>query len=132
MVASTKLLASSMKRANAPFVFVIVRSCIPKSELILLISFSFNSVLVCLIRIHSSVLTSKRRIISILNVRKVYNLKRKRLQMSDLMDDAARVRSLEFEAAFDSYSNERNAGMIASSVLDSYLHRNAAHQGFLS
>ena len=50
----------------------------------------------------------------------------------DLMDDAARVRLLEYEAAFDSYSKERNAGMIASSVLDSYLHRNAAHQGFLS
>jgi hypothetical protein len=50
----------------------------------------------------------------------------------DLMDDAARVCSLEYEAAFDSYSNKRNAGMIASSVLDSYLHRNAAHQGFLS
>ena len=48
------------------------------------------------------------------------------------MDDAARVRSLEYEVAFDSYSNERNAGMIASSILDSYLHRNAAHQGFLS
>ena len=52
----------------------------------------------------------------------------------DLMDngDAVRVRSLEYEGAFDSYSNERNAGIIASSVLDSYLHRNAAHQGFLS
>ena len=50
----------------------------------------------------------------------------------NLMDDAARVRSLEYEAAFDLYSNERDAGMIASSVLDSYLHRNAAHQGFLS
>ena len=50
----------------------------------------------------------------------------------DLMDDAVRVRSLEYEAAFDLYSNERNAGMIASSVSDSYLHRNAAHQGFLS
>ena len=49
------------------------------------------------------------------------------------MDDAARVRSLEYEAAFDSCSNERDAaGMITSFVLDSYLHRNAAHQGFLS
>ena len=81
MVVSTKLLANSMKRVNAPFVFVIVRSCVPKSELILLISFLFDSVLVCLIRIHLSVLTSNRRIISILNVRKVYNEKRKRLQM---------------------------------------------------
>jgi hypothetical protein len=36
----------------------------------------------------------------------------------DLMDDAAKVRSLEYEAAFDSYSNERDAGMIASSVFD--------------
>jgi len=67
--------------ANAPFVFVIARSCVPKSELILLISFSFDSVLVCLIRIYLSVLMSKRRIISILNVQKVYNQKRKRLQM---------------------------------------------------
>jgi hypothetical protein len=50
----------------------------------------------------------------------------------DLMDDAVRVLSLEYEVAFDSYSNERNAGMIASSVSDSYLHRNAVHQGFLS
>jgi len=48
------------------------------------------------------------------------------------MDNAARVRSLEYEAAFDSYSNDRDAGMITSSVSDSYLHRNAAHQGFLS
>ena len=49
------------------------------------------------------------------------------------MDDAVRVRSLEYDAAFDSCSNERDAGMIASSVLDTfYLHRNAAHQGFLS
>ena len=37
MVVSAKLLASSMKRANATFVFVIARSCVPKSELILLI-----------------------------------------------------------------------------------------------
>ena len=51
----------------------------------------------------------------------------------DLMDDAVRVRSLEYEAAFDSCSNERDAaGMITSFVLDSYLHQNAAHQGFLS
>ena len=49
------------------------------------------------------------------------------------MDDAVRVRSLEYDAAFDSCSNERDAGMIASSVSDTfYLHRNAAHQGFLS
>jgi len=81
MVVSTKLLASSMKRANAPFVFVIARSCVPKSELILLILFSFDSVLVCLIQIQLSVLTPKRRIISILNVQKVCNLKRKWLQM---------------------------------------------------
>jgi hypothetical protein len=50
----------------------------------------------------------------------------------DLMDDAAGVRSLEYEAAFDLYSNERDTGMIASSVSDSYLHRNTVHQGFLS
>ena len=50
----------------------------------------------------------------------------------DLMADAVRVRSLEYAAAFDLYSNDRDAGMIASSVSDSYLHRNAAHQGFLS
>ncbi len=50
----------------------------------------------------------------------------------DLLDNAARVRSLEYEAAFDSYSNKRDAGMIAASVSDTYLHRNAAHQGFLS
>ena len=81
MVVSTKLLASRLKRANALFVFVIARSCAPKRELILLILFSFESVLVFLIRINFLVLTSKRRIISILNVRKVYNLKRKRLQM---------------------------------------------------
>ena len=44
-----------------------------------------------------------------------------------------RVRSLEYDAAFDSCSNERDAGMIASSVSDTfYLHKNAAHQGFLS
>jgi hypothetical protein len=51
----------------------------------------------------------------------------------NLMDDAVKVRLLEYEAAYDLYSNKRNAGMIASSsVLNSYLHRNAAHQGFLS
>ena len=50
----------------------------------------------------------------------------------DLMADAVRVRSLEYAAAFDSYSNDRDAGMIASSVSDSYLHRNAVHQWFLS
>jgi hypothetical protein len=33
-----------MKRANAPFVFVIARMCVPKSELILLILLSFDSV----------------------------------------------------------------------------------------
>ena len=81
MVVSTKLLANSMKRSNAPFVFVIARLYVPKRELILLISFSFDYVLVCLIQIHLSVLTSKRRIISILNVRKEYNQKRKQLQM---------------------------------------------------
>ncbi len=75
------ILASSMKRANAPSVFVIAHLCVPKSELILLISLSFDSVLACLIRIHLSVLTSTRRIISILNIRKVYNQKRKQLQM---------------------------------------------------
>ena len=48
------------------------------------------------------------------------------------MDDAARIRSLEYEVAFDSYSNKRDAGMIASFVSDSYLHRNAVHQWFLS
>jgi len=57
MVVSTKLLASRLKRANALFVFVIARSSVPKSELILLISLSIDSVLVCLIRIHLSVLT---------------------------------------------------------------------------
>ena len=80
-VVLTKLLASSMKRANALFVIVIARLCVPKSELILLISLSFDSVLVCLIRIHLSVRSSKRRIISILIVQKVYNQKRKQLQM---------------------------------------------------
>ena len=50
----------------------------------------------------------------------------------DLMDDAARICSLEYEVAFDSYSNKRDAGMIAASVSDTYLHRNAAHQGFIS
>ena len=75
-VVLTKLLASSMKRANALFVIVIARLCVPKSELILLISLSFDSVLVCLIRIHLSVLSSKRRIISILIVQKVYNQKK--------------------------------------------------------
>ena len=51
----------------------------------------------------------------------------------NLMDDAVKVRLLEYEAAYDLYSNKRNAGMIASSsVSNSYLHRNAAHQGFLS
>jgi hypothetical protein len=50
----------------------------------------------------------------------------------NLMDFAVKVRSLEYAAAFDSYSNDRDAGMIASSVSDSYLHRNAAHRGFLS
>jgi hypothetical protein len=50
----------------------------------------------------------------------------------DLMDDAARVRTLEYDAAFESFSNERDAGMIESSVSDTYLRRNAAHQGFLS
>jgi len=50
----------------------------------------------------------------------------------DLMDDAARVRTLEYDAAFESFSNERDTGMIASSVSDIYLRRNAAHPGFLS
>ena len=68
MVVLTKLLANSMKRANVVFVFVIVHSCAPKSELIILISLSFDSVLACLIRNHVSGLTSKRRIISILNI----------------------------------------------------------------
>ena len=48
------------------------------------------------------------------------------------MDDAVRVCLLEYEVAFDSYSNKRDASMIASSVSDTYLHRNAPHQGFLS
>jgi len=48
------------------------------------------------------------------------------------MDDAARVCSLEYAAAFGLYSNERDASMIAASVSDTHLHRNAAHQGFLS
>ena len=50
----------------------------------------------------------------------------------DLMDNAARVRSLEYVAAFDSFTSKRNAGMIAASVSDTYLQRNAAHQGFLA
>ena len=62
----------------------------------------------------------------------VHSKKKAVANVRNLMDDAARVRSLEYEAAFDSYSNERDTGMIASSVSDSYLHRNAAHQGFLS
>jgi len=50
----------------------------------------------------------------------------------DLMDDAVRVCLLEYEVAFDSYSNKRDASMIASSDSDTYLQRNAPHQGFLS
>ena len=49
-----------------------------------------------------------------------------------LMDDAARVRSLEYAVAFDSFTSKREAGMITASVSDTYLQRNAAHQGFLS
>jgi hypothetical protein len=45
------------EEGQCPFVFVIARSCVPKSEFRLLILFSFDSVLVCLIRIHLSVLT---------------------------------------------------------------------------
>jgi hypothetical protein len=37
------------EEGQCPFFIVIVRSCEPKSELILLISFLFDSVLVCLI-----------------------------------------------------------------------------------
>lgn len=66
---------------------------------------------------HSKSAQSKKKVVA--NVR-------------DLMEDAAGVYLLEYAAAFDSYSDERDAGMIAASVSDTYLHRNAAHQWFLS
>ena len=66
---------------------------------------------------HSKSAQSKKKVVA--NVR-------------DLMEDAAGVSLLEYAAAFDSYSDERDAGMIAASVSDTYLHRNAAHQWFLS
>ena len=53
----------------------------------------------------------------------VHSKKKAVANVRNLMDNgnAVRVCSLEYEGAFDSYSNERDAGMIASFVLDSYL-----------
>jgi len=122
-----------MKRANALFVFVIARSCVPKSELILLISLSFESVPHVS---HSNSFVSsyikKKDHFSYECLKSVQSKKEAVANARDLMDDAARVRTLEYDAAFESFSNERDAGMIASSVSDTYLRRNAAHQGFLS
>jgi hypothetical protein len=99
MVVSTKLLASSMKRAHALFVFVIARLCAPKSESLFLMSLLFNSGLACLIHV-SSVLTSKRRDhFNSEHLKSVHSKKKAVASVHDLMDDAARVRSLEYAAA---------------------------------
>ena len=65
-------------------------------------------------------------------MKSVHSKKKAVANARDLMDDAARVRTLEYDAACESFSNERDAGMIASSVSDTYLRRNAVHQGFIS
>jgi hypothetical protein len=65
-------------------------------------------------------------------MKSVHSKKKAVANARDLMDDAARVRTLEYDAACESLSNERDAGMIASSVSDTYLRRNAVHQGFIS
>ena len=105
-----------MKRANAPFVFVIARTCVPKSELMLLISLSVDSV--------PHVFHSNSFVSSFIKKKDHFNSERSKSVQSkmkavanahDLMDDAARVRTLEYDAAIDSLSNERDAGMIASS-----------------
>jgi hypothetical protein len=49
----------------------------------------------------------------------------------DLVDNAARVCALTDGAMFDLYSSKQEKGMIAASVSDAYLQRNASHQGFL-
>ena len=127
MVVSTKLLASSMKRAHALFVFVIARLCAPKSESLFLMSLLFNSGLACLIHV-SSVLTSKRRDhFNSEHLKSVHSKKKAVASVHDLMDDAARVRSLEYAAAFDLFTSERDADMIAASVSATYLQRNADH-----
>ena len=65
-------------------------------------------------------------------MKSVHSKKKAVANARDLMDDAARVRTLEYDAACELLSNERDAGMIASSVSDTYLRRNAVHQGFIS
>ena len=48
------------------------------------------------------------------------------------MEVSARVCSLEYAVAFDSFTSKRDAGMITASISDTYLQRNAAHQGLLA
>jgi hypothetical protein len=48
------------------------------------------------------------------------------------MDNAASVYTLTDVAAFNSYFNKQDNGMIASSVSDAYHQRNMSHQGFLA
>jgi hypothetical protein len=66
------------------------------------------------------------------HLKSVHSKKKAVANARDLMDHAARVRTLKYDAACESFSNERDTGMIASSVSDTYLRRNAAHQGFIS
>ena len=65
-------------------------------------------------------------------MKSVHSKKKAVANARDLMDDAARVGTLEYDAACESLSNQRDAGMIASSVSDTYLRRKAVHQGFIS
>ncbi len=95
-----------MKRANAPFVFVIARLCVPKSELILLISLSFESVPHVS---HSNSFVSsytKKNHFSSECLKSVQSKKEVAANARDLMEGAARVCTLEYYAAFESHAGE--------------------------